>query len=301
MEELRLPGTAQELWQRSRRVINETFRSEDGTKQDYVIGGGTILAARWGHRQSTDIDLWTSDARGVLEKTDDQKERLAEAIGMKLVRGGETRHISLVPHGTEEAYGRRREEGGQPGAAARAWEKLDISWTKDMLRELPNEAARCMVDGHEERVLSTAQILTGKLKRARKSPVRDVYDIITAGRQDPESLDKACRAIGIATVLKAGNRWMQRNSDLAAEAEKRLKQANGDPITGQERIGYEARRTVIEAISRIEGRPPRPKWQRKQERQETGGERDHKGNGEGGEKQGGRIAEKDDRGHKRTK
>ena len=62
-----LPEPARELWLRTRRIISESLEELTGEEQGYRIGGGTILAARWQHRRSEDIDL-TVDADWQREK-----------------------------------------------------------------------------------------------------------------------------------------------------------------------------------------------------------------------------------------
>ena len=57
MEILTLPQSAAALWASKRRIVHaippEMFRSNIPPH----LGGGTILAARWKHRISTDIDV----------------------------------------------------------------------------------------------------------------------------------------------------------------------------------------------------------------------------------------------------
>lgn len=48
--------------------------------------------------------------------------------------------------------------------------------------------AAALVDGEPAVVLSNAQILCGKLRRATRSPVRDVFDVLVTGRLDPHGL-----------------------------------------------------------------------------------------------------------------
>lgn len=52
---LTLPEPAAGLWKASRDALSELM-PEEGTWERH-LGGGTILAARWDHRESTDIDI----------------------------------------------------------------------------------------------------------------------------------------------------------------------------------------------------------------------------------------------------
>ena len=52
---LQLPAAAAGLWAMVRDVVDDAITSLGNPP--YRIGGGTILAARWQHRESFDVDL----------------------------------------------------------------------------------------------------------------------------------------------------------------------------------------------------------------------------------------------------
>ena len=54
---LTLPPPAGKLWRRIGATVREEVRSITGAEAGYAIGGGSILAARWEHRYSYDVDL----------------------------------------------------------------------------------------------------------------------------------------------------------------------------------------------------------------------------------------------------
>lgn len=56
MDELRLPNPARELWLDTRDAVRRALKRLQ-PETEYRVGGGTILAARWGHRQSFDVDI----------------------------------------------------------------------------------------------------------------------------------------------------------------------------------------------------------------------------------------------------
>ena len=58
-EVLVLPGPANDLWLKT----EETVRAELQRAGEHRLGGGTLLAARWKHRLSLDLDL-TIEPRG---------------------------------------------------------------------------------------------------------------------------------------------------------------------------------------------------------------------------------------------
>lgn len=65
MERITLPEPAASLWLRVRPILaNLAGRSPD-TRPLFSIGGGTILAGRWGHGGSRDIDVLARRGRGL--------------------------------------------------------------------------------------------------------------------------------------------------------------------------------------------------------------------------------------------
>ena len=57
LERLALGEPAATLWRECRAALREAFDALPGGPREWRFGGGTILAARWGHRTSFDIDL----------------------------------------------------------------------------------------------------------------------------------------------------------------------------------------------------------------------------------------------------
>ena len=53
---MKLPEPARTLWTRHREAI-ERIATTPGAESQIMLGGGTLLAARWKHRESTDIDV----------------------------------------------------------------------------------------------------------------------------------------------------------------------------------------------------------------------------------------------------
>ena len=128
------------------------------------------MASRLNHRRSTDIDVFFPDLEDMVEGMRGGDNDLAQATkGEKLVdnekevkvrvRGGEIDAMALAPHfeGSEEVV---------------------------------------EIDGERETVLTNAQILRGKLERTNRAITRDAFDIVTAAKLDPRSLEIAVNAIG---------------------------------------------------------------------------------------------------------
>lgn len=57
---LTFPAAAGGLWRRIGPAVREALAESAGTRAAYAIGGGSVLAARWKHRDSGDIDLLVS-------------------------------------------------------------------------------------------------------------------------------------------------------------------------------------------------------------------------------------------------
>lgn len=168
MERLTLPLPARGIWLRVRNLLAAALDRLGPEAGPWKIGGGTVLAARWNHRESADLDL-TVDA----------------GAAIPALSGGP----GSPDGGFEAEIGRR---GGYAVTFDRdrctvrfSTGKLDLS----ALDSTPGEGhAAAVVDGEPAVVLSTAQILCGKLQRAARSPVRDVFDVVVAGRLDPHAL-----------------------------------------------------------------------------------------------------------------
>ena len=56
-KDLTLPEPARTLLSRTRAILDRLRHAANAGRSGWIIGGGTILAARWRHRESRDIDL----------------------------------------------------------------------------------------------------------------------------------------------------------------------------------------------------------------------------------------------------
>ena len=69
-ERLTLPEPARTLWPPCHALLERFFADPDTIDGGYVIGGGSILAARLGHRTSFDIDPIITSRLDLLEYFD---------------------------------------------------------------------------------------------------------------------------------------------------------------------------------------------------------------------------------------
>ena len=151
MTVLTLRRPAAELWTATRETL--TTLGHGPERWNVAMSGGAALAARIGHRESTDIDLVVTNTRalqehGLLEETD-----LAAKLGGREVLKNPGQIKIEMPTGM-----------------------IDLS-TAPVIP--PTGSRMHLVSERPQLVLSTTQIMRGKLSRANDpAPVRDVYDVV---------------------------------------------------------------------------------------------------------------------------
>ena len=161
-EMLELPEPARTLFRKTRAALETHVSAHAADGAGYKLGGGTILAARWKHRRSNDID--------VLFHPDTKTSHFEAELGKALEAAG----------GTPLGWGE--------------WSRIEFGENHlDLLKGEPTPAVGhkpASIDGKPATVLTNVQILNGKLAyRALDPPTRDVYDIAVCGIEDPESLE----------------------------------------------------------------------------------------------------------------
>lgn len=158
LEDLTLPEPARTLLGRTRAILDAHVTPRTPDRSGWRIGGGTILAARWRHRESRDIDLL------VHPRT-------------------ETRFLN--PRAAPELHRRLAAAGATKIGIGRFSRILFEESRIEMLAAEPQPQVghqRAIVDGEETTVLASSQILTGKFSnRSLNPPVRDLYDLAVAG------------------------------------------------------------------------------------------------------------------------
>ena len=198
MTELTLPAPAADLWIETRDILTHLGPPEN--PWTVHLGGGTILAARLRHRESTDIDVIIRSVR---------------SLGA-LARPGPR---NLAAH-----------LGGTPLQESQGQIKVQM---RDGIIDL-NTAPVLPRDGHEDveisgqrqTVLSTTQILRGKLERANNpAPVRDIYDVVRTA-DDPKLAGSLAAAYGLLIedeqdAIETG--WVLLDATYEEEAAEELK------------------------------------------------------------------------------
>ena len=193
IEVLDLPEPARTLFRKTRNALDTYVSPYTADGEGYKLGGGTVLAARWIHRNSEDIDLFCHpDTESAHFQTD-----LADA----LKRAG----------GTPIAWGE--------------WSRINFGKNHlDLAKRQPVPAVghkTAIVDGKPATVLTNVQILNGKLlNRALDPPVRDVYDVAVCGIEDSISLEIAVNGIYEAAIDSRILGWKmnrEKHAEYAAE------------------------------------------------------------------------------------
>lgn len=198
-----LSEPARRLWLLAYDAIEKHVNALSRGPHEIRLGGGTVLAARWKHRTSFDIDLTLSPEAKIARLTAENNPALDATL----------RALGGTPEHEPPNYRVRFETG---------W--IDIA----TLEPRPAKGATATtVHGKTVQVLSTTQILRGKLERGTRSPVRDVFDFVTARAIDRGALAAAvnCLAapriheIAFWWVLLTNWRWVLDTLQQAAAAE----------------------------------------------------------------------------------
>ena len=230
-EVLTVSTSARRLWELVHRPIARALAELDGGPHEFRLGGGTALAARWRHRDSFDVDLVV-----------DRDVQLSE-----LANPSNPFDLTMRALGGTPEYFRRQCTVTFPSG------QVDLLQVDPVP---PGAEHIAVVNGTPSLVLDTAQILHGKLERADKIAVRDVFDLIKAADLDPDALTTAvnCRSRHDAEIIAVT--FEEANAALERDARERLVGAGeiGEPETLGTRAATVIRRAVYRRVTvRTEG------------------------------------------------
>ena len=110
-EELTIVGAVGRLWDKSHARLRAALDEAPNGPHEWRIGGGTILAARWGHRTSFDIDITVGRNTDLKEV---RREQHVQALAEEL-QG----HVEEEQALAEELQGAIVEEERSPTARLR--------------------------------------------------------------------------------------------------------------------------------------------------------------------------------------
>ena len=147
-----------------------------------VMGGGSVLAARWHHRDSTDIDLFVSPATMVA--LTNEKRMFYHAVQVQLENWGKV-NIDAV-------------SGFLSGKVCQTPCTVAASEFISNHRQ-----ASIKVGATNFQAATNQEILSGKIQgrmhrrgvRPASTPIRDLYDIVVAAHLDPGVVDRILREI----------------------------------------------------------------------------------------------------------
>lgn len=215
---MKLPEPVRHAWRQHRETLHRIAAHKPGGT--LLIGGGTILAARWGHRQSEDIDVLFPERDAIRDTHPGQRNDLAKATG-----------------GTVEGNWSDRIKVRVKDAV------LDIC---AMRPELDGLERRITVEDETATVLSTAQILRGKLNRTQQGLARDAFDLITAAKIEPAALQHAVNALDENETHVIRSNLQDANDHIADAAADALVGIPKEFETDTSRLGTDAAEAVKE-------------------------------------------------------
>ena len=188
-----LPEPARTLWLAARDALADGLRRSKQEEPAYTLGGGTILAARWRHRRSFDVDVIVPPETRLAER----RNRLEESF--------QRLQAEVVIH----------ERLDKARITLTDEQVIDVWARKPMMgKAVLNED----VEGRRERTLTTAQILRGKIERAAMQLARDAYDVLTASHEDAPALEAAVNAVPRETAKELAWIWAQANPTIREDA-----------------------------------------------------------------------------------
>ena len=229
MQDLRLPEPARSVWLKTRDLIKEALERVEPSVE-YRLGGGTILSARWNHhRSSFDVDI--------------QLERTTRLEALTKPEYGWFRK-ELEARGATTQYSQRANLfnirfGSPPN------EREVQLWGHDLL--IPEGYGRQKVEGQEETVLATAEILRGKIERAHRKLGRDAYDIHKAVQHDPESLEIAVNTIPHHAINDKALDWILKHGRISLNARERLRGIPDEERENLYNLGKDGARALIDS------------------------------------------------------
>lgn len=164
-------GGARRVWLRTRRAVADRMRRED--RVTHHLAGGSLLAAQWGHRESSDMDM-------ILKGVDmEEAARIVKDIGTAT-----NGRLRFLKQGTVQ----RLEYDDLPEGS-----HLDVM-VDDMVRDV--EETTVVVEGRKEVVATNAEVLARKMhSRGYAAPARDALDVALARHKDPAALEKAVNSL----------------------------------------------------------------------------------------------------------
>ena len=201
MDRLTLPAPADGLWKRAKDELHRILDHLPGNRPVFKMGGGTMLAARWDHRKSTDVDLTVPDGSGMTEarrlRGDEIRSRMTAAGARRIVLTNKHFVFEFASGIVEITEANPRPRAGTT--------RMDCGGFP--------------IDG-----MSTTQIVRGKLERSLKyePPARDLFDVVVTEKIDPAALEGAVNMLDVDEQRLVLKRWENAAYRINREAPETL-------------------------------------------------------------------------------
>ena len=200
MERIDLPEPARTLLRRVKGALDEWVTPVCPEEAPWRLGGGTLLAARWGHRLSTDIDVFLDERSGLGALNPRRDMGLTKAM-----EDAGAERLSVEDRSLKYQFRAGRVEIAQ----------------LDPRPKVGHEIA--LVEGWRIPALRNTQILAGKLGgRGLRSPARDIFDIAVAGLKDPDALEEAVNLLGRDSIREIATKWEAGTANYRTDAAENL-------------------------------------------------------------------------------
>ena len=199
MEQIRLPWPASKLFEQSWETLKPWLDEVCEPSSAWFIGGGSVLAARWKHRQSEDLDIF-----------------LDENSSLGRIRPVYDRTFADAMH--------------KAGAREVRDDERSLKFTFDAGRieitqlnpRIGYGQALALVENQPIWTMSNAQILAGKLiGRGLRTPERDLFDLGAAWMCDRRALERAVNAMEpnmrrevIARIVEGKDRYQEQAPEM---------------------------------------------------------------------------------------
>ena len=191
-EQVVLPEPGRTLLRRTYPILMRRFGA-DSAKAGFIIGGGTMLAARWGHRASKDLDIKVNSSEGYRVVSRMYEEPMLEASLDREMHGAGARAKKRSSQ-LELMYLFGDEYDKDPP-------RIDLV---ELAPKLRGQMVRTESEGMRFWSATNEEILAGKwIDRRDDSPVRDIFDFAVAGVRDGHALQRALASAGDARDLDA--------------------------------------------------------------------------------------------------
>ncbi len=227
MDRLSLPEPARALWRRIAGAMDRALEHLDAGAERWRMGGGTVLAARWRHRESTDIDLTVPGHVDISVLRNDHRTGFPSA--MKEL-GAQYMALGLQHHTIEFEQSRR----------------LDITAidSRPAAGHIPAACGSTTVFA-----MSSTQILRGKLERSllHEPPARDLFDFAVAARSAPAALCHALNMLPVSSIRLVVDKCEQSRHRMRYAAENDLTNVRPDCANLLHDLADRARRSLLDA------------------------------------------------------